>query len=179
MTRKALIIVDQQVDFAEGGSLACQGSAEGARRITEYASKGGYDYVVATKDWHIDVPEHFREWPVHCLAGSEGAEFHPNLQIEPDAVFYKGMYEAAYSGFEGRLNIAGNLMADWLRFHSVEKVDICGTATDYCVLATALDSLTEGFTTDVITSLCTPVTKVGGFAALRKMKLKGVLLVDE
>lgn len=112
MTR-ALIVVDVQNDFCEGGSLAVAGGAEVAGRISEYIDEHyeDFDYIVATQDWHIDPGTHFSEdpdfvesWPAHCVAGSEGARTHPDFDTEQvDAFFRKGRYEAAYSGFEGVL----------------------------------------------------------------------------
>ncbi len=108
---RALIIVDVQNDFCEGGSLAVAGGAAVARSISSLLAVGdhGYDHVVATKDYHIDPGSHFADdpdyvhsWPAHCVAGSPGAEFHPDLATEPiEAVFRKGAHAAAYSGFEG------------------------------------------------------------------------------
>ena len=110
---RALIIVDVQNDFCEGGSLAVPGGAAVAGAISEYldAHHREFDYVVATQDWHIDPGSHFSEtpdykdsWPRHCVAGTRGAELHPDLDTEyVDAYFRKGQFAAAYSGFEGLL----------------------------------------------------------------------------
>jgi len=110
---RALLIVDVQNDFCEGGSLAVAGGAELAGEISEYldAHHGQFDHVVATQDWHIDPGTHFSEepdfedsWPRHCVAGTRGAELHPNLDPEYiQAYFRKGQFAAAYSGFEGLL----------------------------------------------------------------------------
>ena len=110
---RALIIVDVQNDFCEGGSLAVEGGAELAGAISEYvdAHHGQFDHVVATQDWHIDPGTHFSDdpdfvdsWPKHCVAGTRGAELHPDLDTEYiQAYFRKGQYTAAYSGFEGLL----------------------------------------------------------------------------
>ncbi len=106
--------------------------------------------MVATKDYHIDPGGHFADepdyahsWPRHCVAGSPGAEFHPDLATEPiEAVFRKGAHAAAYSGFEG-VDDDGTPLADWLRAHDVDRVDVAGIATDYCVRATAADAGAE------------------------------------
>ncbi|MFD0851733.1 isochorismatase family protein, partial [Actinomadura adrarensis] len=108
---KALIIVDVQNDFCEGGSLAVGGGAGVARAISEHVAERGssYEHIVATRDFHLDPGSHFSEmpdfvdtWPAHCVIGTEGADFHPNLALAPiEAVFSKGRNEAAYSGFEG------------------------------------------------------------------------------
>ena len=110
---RALIIVDVQNDFCEGGSLAVKGGAELAGAISEYvdAHHGQFDHVVATQDWHVDPGAHFSDdpdfvdsWPKHCVAGTRGAELHPDLDTEYiQAYFRKGQYTAAYSGFEGLL----------------------------------------------------------------------------
>ena len=142
MTR-ALIVVDVQNDFCEGGSLAVAGGAAVAAAITEHVAAGGYDHVVATRDHHIDPGAHFSEapdfldsWPPHCVVGTSGVELHADLDRRPtEAVFDKGEYAAAYSGFEGSFD--GQDLADWLRAHEVDAVDVVGIATDHCVRATA------------------------------------------
>jgi nicotinamidase/pyrazinamidase len=157
---KALIIVDVQNDFCEGGSLAVAGGAAAAVAITELIRAGGYDHVVATRDYHIDPGAHFSDqpnyvdsWPPHCRAGTSGASFHPELDVSAvEAVFSKGAYAAAYSGFEGA-DLDGTALADWLRAHDVSDVDVVGVATDHCVRATALDAVRAGFTTTVLLDL--------------------------
>jgi nicotinamidase/pyrazinamidase len=159
---RALIIVDVQNDFCEGGSLAVAGGAAVARSITSLLTDGdhGYDHVVATKDYHIDPGAHFanepdyaHSWPRHCVAGTTGSEFHPDLATEPiEAVFRKGEHAAAYSGFEGH-DDDGIPLADWLREHNVDTVDVVGIATDYCVRATAADAAANGFKTRVLLGL--------------------------
>lgn len=157
---RALIIVDVQIDFCEGGSLAVQGGASVAERINVQALDGGYDQVVATRDYHVDPGDHFSEtpdyvnsWPVHCRVGTPGAAFHPALDVAPiRAVFSKGEYTAAYSGFEGT-EPGGAGLADWLRARNITEVDVVGIATDYCVRATAMDAARAGFTTTVLTDL--------------------------
>ena len=159
---RALIIVDVQNDFCEGGSLAVAGGTAVARSVSSLLAAGdhGYDHVVATKDYHIDPGSHFSDdpdyahsWPVHCVAGSPGSEFHPDLATEPiDAVFRKGAHAAAYSGFEG-MDDAGTPLADWLRAHDVDRVDVVGIATDYCVRATAADAAMKGFSARVLLGL--------------------------
>jgi nicotinamidase/pyrazinamidase len=158
---RALIIVDVQNDFCEGGSLAVAGGTAVARSISSLlASDHGYGHVVATQDYHIDPGGHFADhpdyahsWPRHCVAGSRGAEFHPDLATGPiEAVFRKGAHAAAYSGFEG-VDDAGTPLADWLRAHGVDRVDVAGIATDYCVRATAADAAGSGFSTRVLLGL--------------------------
>ncbi len=166
MTR-ALVVVDVQNDFCEGGSLAVAGGADVAARIADLlADQGrhGYDVVVATRDHHIDPGDHFSDdpdfvdsWPVHCVVDTAGEAWHPALSPRPfDAVFTKGEHSAAYSGFEGH-TAEGTGLADWLRRRHVEDVDVCGLATDYCVRATALDAAAAGFTTTVLLGLSAAV----------------------
>lgn len=158
---KALIVVDVQRDFCEGGSLPVTGGNAVAQRVRDYvrAGSGGADYVVATRDYHVDPGEHFGEWPVHCKVGTQGAEFHPAVADLPfDAEFRKGERAAAYSGFEG-LDAAesGSGLADWLRGRGVTEVDVCGLATDFCVAATAKDAQAAGFRTRVLLDLSASV----------------------
>ncbi|MEW5809354.1 MAG: isochorismatase family protein [Actinomycetota bacterium] len=175
---RALIIVDVQNDFCEGGSLAVSGGAAVARNVSALlAGEHVYQHVVATKDFHIDPGEHFSDapdyvtsWPRHCVVGTDGAEFHPELDVTPvEAVFYKGRYSAAYSGFEGT-DDDGTSLADWLRRRGVDTVDVVGIATDYCVKATAADAAAAGLTTRVLLDLTAgvaPATTEDAVAALR------------
>jgi nicotinamidase/pyrazinamidase len=187
--RRALIIVDVQNDFCEGGSLPVAGGAEVAAAITDLVAErtSGYDHVVATRDHHIDPGAHFspepdfvRSWPVHCVAGTEGVGFHPNFAPAVtsgavEAVFDKGAHAAAYSGFEGR-NEHNVGLATWLREHQVTEVDVVGIATDHCVKATALDAAREGFTTRVLLDLTAGVAKATTDAALAELRSAGVVL---
>lgn len=163
--KRALVVVDVQNDFCEGGSLAVAGGAQVASDISAYlASSPGYDVVVATRDAHIDPGAHFSDtpdyvdsWPVHCVVGTPGQELHPNLTWRDfDAVFDKGNYAAAYSGFEGR-DAEGRTLDEFLASGGVTDVDVCGIATDYCVNATALDAATLGYVATVITPLTAAV----------------------
>jgi nicotinamidase/pyrazinamidase len=187
--KRALIVVDVQNDFCEGGSLAVSGGAEVAYRIgtmlhhwTQKDPKApAYDVAVATRDHHVDPGAHFSDdpdfvdsWPPHCVVGTDGEAFHPNLDPQPfDAVFLKGEHAAAYSGFEGRC-ADGSTLAGWLRSHDVTHVDVCGLATDYCVRATALDAAKEGFDTTVLGSLCAGVAPESTKAALTDLTRAGV-----
>ena len=187
--KRALIVVDVQNDFCEGGSLPVSGGAAVAADISSLVHRwhaGGadapsYDVVVATKDHHVDPGDHWaakpdfeHSWPVHCKVGTDGEAFHPNLDPQPfDAIFLKGEHQAAYSGFEGRTT-SGAALADWLREHEVTEVDICGIATDHCVRATALDAASEGFRTRVLTELCAGVAPETTEAALVAMRDAGV-----
>ena len=162
----ALVVVDVQRDFCEGGSLAVAGGAAVAGRIDALLhSPHGFDTVVATRDHHIDPGSHFSEdpdfvdsWPRHCEVGTPGVELHPALTYDGfDAVFDKGEYAAAYSGFEGRSG-DGERLADFLRARGVDQVSVCGIATDHCVRATALDSAAAGFATTVLVDLTAAVS---------------------
>lgn len=161
----ALIVVDVQNDFCEGGSLAVLGGAQVARDIGALLASGAYATVVATRDHHIDPGPHFSpdpdfvdSWPPHCVVGTSGVELHEPLSAAMfDEVFDKGEYTAAYSGFEGS-SAAGAGLADWLRAAGIDAVDVCGIATDHCVRATALDAAQEGFAVRVLETLTAPVT---------------------
>jgi len=188
MTR-ALIVVDVQNDFCEGGSLAVPGGARVASDIGELLhhwsrrddQAPSYDVVVATKDHHIDPGEHWSDqpdfaetWPVHCRVGTDGEAFHPNLDPQPfDAIFLKGEHAAAYSGFEGRTT-GGLGLTEWLRRHDVDQVDVCGIATDYCVRATALDAAGNGFATTLLTQLCAGVAPETTETAMAEMREAGI-----
>jgi nicotinamidase/pyrazinamidase len=181
---RALMIVDVQNDFCAGGSLAVAGGAAVARAITAYLASpdaDGYGCVVASQDHHIEPGEHFsaepdyaRTWPVHCRAGTAGADFHPDLDTgRIDEFFRKGAYAAAYSGFEGASQ-DGTSMADWLRRRGVTAVDITGIATDYCVRATAADAAAAGLESRVLLSLTAGVDPVTTRAAIDSLRAAGV-----
>ncbi len=183
MTR-ALIVVDVQNDFCEGGSLAVAGGAAVAARISELMGRGGYDHVVATRDHHIDPGAHFADqpdyahsWPAHCVVGTSGVDLHPDLDRGPiQAVFDKGEHAAAYSGFEG-IAADGRSLADWLRAADVEAVHVVGIATDYCVLATALDAVKAGFDTTVLLDHTAGVAAPSTQRAVEEMSAAGAHLV--
>jgi nicotinamidase/pyrazinamidase len=180
---KALIVVDVQNDFCEGGSLAVTGGATVAAAVSERIASGGYDHVVATRDYHVDPGDHFSEtpdyvdsWPVHCVAGTAGASFHPELDVTAvQAVFSKGAHAAAYSGFEGTSG-DGESLTDWLRVRDVDRVDVVGIATDHCVRATALDAARAGFATTVLLDLTAGVAAPTVESALDQLRDAGVAL---
>lgn len=182
---KALIIVDVQSDFCEGGSLAVGGGAGVAAAISRAlaAEPGRWDHVVATQDYHVDPGAHFGDppdfvdsWPPHCVVGTSGALFHPNLATDRiEAIFRKGEYAAAYSGCEGRTE-DGEGLVDWLRRHQVDEVDLVGIATDHCVRATALDTAREGFATTVLLDLTAGVAAETTAAAVDQLARAGVTL---
>ena len=190
--KSALIVVDVQNDFCEGGSLPVDGGARVASEISELLhhwtrqdpKAPAYDVVVATKDHHVDPGAHWSKepdfvdtWPVHCKVGTDGEAFHPNLDPQPfDAIFLKGDHAAAYSGFEGA-DSNGTTLVDWLRSKEVDRVDVCGLATDHCVRATALDAVENGFTTRLLLDLCAGVASATTESALDDMKAAGVTVV--
>ncbi|MGW0597537.1 isochorismatase family protein [Streptomyces sp. NPDC002776] len=191
--RRALIVVDVQNDFCEGGSLAVAGGADVAAAITELvgqAAGSGYQHVVATRDHHIapgghfaDNPDYVHSWPAHCVAGTEGVGFHPNFAPAVasgaiDAVFDKGAYAAAYSGFEG-VDENGVTLADWLRDREVSEVDVVGIATDHCVRATAVDAAREGLRTRVLLELTAGVAEETTGRALEEMREAGIELTGK
>jgi nicotinamidase/pyrazinamidase len=181
----AVIVVDVQNDFCEGGSLAVAGGSDVAAAVTEHLEQGGFDHVVATRDHHIDPGVHFSltpdfrdSWPAHCVVGTAGVQLHPSLSTSRiEAVFDKGEYEAAYSGFEGTAD--GVSLGDWLRERGVDRVEVVGIATDHCVRATALDAARAGFDTTVRLDLTVGVAAATVETALDEMRSAGVTLVGE
>jgi len=181
---RALVIVDVQNDFCEGGSLAVAGGAAVARAISIYLAGpegSGYAHVVATQDHHIDPGAHFSAtpdfaatWPPHCVAGTPGADFHPDLDVgRVEQTFRKGARSAAYSGFEGTA-AGGESLRSWLRERGVTSLDVAGIATDYCVRATAADAARMGFTTRVLLGLTAGVAAESTRAALSDLREAGV-----
>ncbi len=179
---RALIITDVQNDFCEGGSLAVAGGAAVAGAISGWLRTTPYDHVVATRDHHVDPGGHFSAepdfvdtWPPHCRAGTPGASFHPDLDVAPiAAVFDKGSFAAAYSGFEGR-EPGGTALRDWLAGRGVTDVHVVGIATDHCVRATALDAVAAGFATTVLPHLCAGVLPRTTEKAIEEMRAAGVV----
>ncbi len=177
----ALIIVDVQNDFCEGGSLAVTGGAKVAKDVSVHVRDGSYDHVVATRDHHVDPGAHFSDtpdfvdsWPPHCRAGTPGASFHPELDVAPiEAVFDKGAYTAAYSGFEGAES-GGTGLLEWLADRGVTEVDVVGIATDHCVRATALDAAAAGLQVTVLLELCAGVAPESTERALAELRAAGV-----
>ena len=181
----AVIVVDVQNDFCEGGSLAVNGGTDVARAISARLGAGGYDHAVATRDHHVDPGEHFSahpdfvaSWPAHCRVGTSGVELHPGLDTQHiEAVFDKGEYRAAYSGFEGASD--GIALADWLGRHGVDVVEVVGIATDHCVRATALDAAANGFATTVRLDLTAGVAASTVDSAVAQLRAAGITLVGE
>lgn len=184
---RALIVVDVQNDFCEGGSLAVAGGARVAAEVAALLTgePEDWDAVAATADWHIDPGSHWSDtpdfvdsWPVHCQVGSAGADLHPAIApaLSGVTVFRKGEHAAAYSGFEGR-NDEGAQLADWLRDRGIDEVEIVGIATDHCVRATALDARREGFATTVLLDLTAGVAPDSTDRAVLELRAAGVQIV--
>ncbi|MFM1926447.1 MAG: hypothetical protein RLZ06_23 [Actinomycetota bacterium] len=185
---KALLIVDVQNDFCEGGSLAVSGGAAVAERITNYltAHASEYDLVLASRDWHDadnnngghfadegQAPDFANTWPAHCVSGTNGAEYHPNLDASLINVHLeKGMGKPSYSAFEG-VTRDGKSIADVLASAGVDQLDVVGIATDYCVLASSLDARKAGLAVTVLTEMCAGISAESTDSALARMKAAG------
>jgi nicotinamidase/pyrazinamidase len=184
------IAVDVEVDFCEGGSLAVVGGADVAARGSAYMARSTSAVKVATKDWHIDPGAHFAPtpdepdyvdtWPAHCVAGTLGSEFHEAFDPGPvEAVFYKGLHSAAYSGFEGATEEGqGASLEDYLRDRGIRRVKIWGIALSHCVAATALDAVKAGFETVVLLDLSVGVSPATTESAMAAMTAAGVIFMD-
>ena len=187
--RNALLIVDVQVDFVEGGSLGVQGGLNVAAMIARHIRhfKNEYEFVVASRDYHENAPDHISDhpdfqitWPPHCMVGTPGAQFVPTIQNLVrekyiHEVVTKGRNAAAYSAFDA-LDKRGHPLLDVLQEHRVDHVDVCGIATDYCVRASALDARKHEYQVRVLTNLCAAVKEETGLQALEEMKAAGCQL---
>ncbi|MEV4252200.1 isochorismatase family protein [Spirillospora sp. NPDC049652] len=205
--RRALIVVDVQKDFCEGGSVPVKGGADRAaaiaelvRRTHKHAGKQPgkqvgkhvgkhagkqYAFVVATRDHHIDPGSHFSStpdfrdsFPVHCVAGGQGGEFHPDFAPAVDSghideVFFKGAHSASKSGFEGFAS-DGTPLSDWLKARQVTALDVVGIATDHCVKATALDGVRAGFAVRVLLDYTAGVAADTTRTAIDELRQAGV-----
>lgn len=195
---KALIIVDVQKDFCEGGSLEVVGGQKVARRFTDLlygsATLADYTAIIATRDWHISPQEHFASytgedpdyqdtWPDHCIADTYGAEYSDYLELPAETVhFYKGQEAAAYSGFEGTVMDQWNdrevSLDEYLKSCDITELDIGGIATDYCVKATVIDALEKGYEVNLLSSYIAAVDPENtGPAAILKMKELGAKVI--
>lgn len=182
--RRALLVVDVQPTFCEGGELPVPGGDAVAAAVAEHLAEHGdrYALVVTTQDWHVDPGAHFAgpegpdfvgTWPPHGLAGTPGAELHPalsRLAADPAVVrVRKGHRSAAYSGFEGT-DPQGRPLDQVLASNGIGAVDVVGLASDHCVAATARDAAVLGLRTRVLARLTagvTPRTEAAAFADLR------------
>ncbi len=174
--KKALLIVDVQNDFCPGGALAVKDGDKVVPVINGIIDK--FDLVIASKDWHPEDSVHFEKWPPHCVRGTHGAELHPDLRSDKiDQFLLKGTEDKddGYSAFQAT-NI---LLADFLHENKIVNLYVCGLATDYCVKASALDSVNAGFHTYVITDAVKAVNVNAGDdkKALQEMYLAGCGLV--
>ena len=187
---RALIVVDVQRDFCEGGSLAVNGGGATAARITGHieAHSDAYALVVASRDWHVAPGRHFapeeedpdfaETWPAHCVAGSEGADWHPHLRLPVDAeVISKGHHAASFSAFEGRTE-GGESLGDILRDHHIDAVDVVGIATSFCVRQTALDATRAGLATRVLAGLTADMDPAVTPTTLQELIAAGVEVTD-
>lgn len=189
--RWALGVIDVENDFCEGGSLAVEGGSEVAAGVNRWIGEQPRRWAArfATADRHPPVlaghfapegedPTFVDTWPPHCVAGTSGAELHPNLLQGTseselfDVLVEKGQETAAYSGFEGTTP-DGDRLVDWLRSRAIDGLELVGIATDHCVRATALDALREGFRVRVVTDLCAGITPESVEAALRELTEAG------
>jgi nicotinamidase/pyrazinamidase len=187
--RNALLVVDVQADFVQGGSLPVPGGLEVAAMIARHIRhfKFEYQFVVASRDYHEDPADHFSDhpdfvntWPPHCVIGTAGAAFVPSIQnLVRDKYIQttvsKGRHKAAYSAFEG-LDNRGHVLLDILKENRIDHIDVCGIATDYCVRASSLDARKNAFQVRVLVNLCAAVSEATGLQALEEMKAAGVTL---
>ena len=185
----ALFIIDVQNDFTEGGALGVDGGAAVAAGVTEMLEREHpYDIVIASRDWHDGhndngghfhpEPDYVDSWPEHCVAGTEGADYHPELATEHiDVHVRKGQGKPAYSIFEG-ITDDGETVPEALDRLGVTDIDVVGIATDYCVLASALDAVEAGRHVRVVTDLVAGVAEESSAAALAKLDAAGVELVS-
>jgi nicotinamidase/pyrazinamidase len=187
---RALLVIDVQNDFCEGGALAVAGGAQVAGKISSYLQTSKYDLVVASRDWHDadntnsghfaeagSEPNYTTTWPVHCVAETEGAKYHPNLSTANiDVHIYKGQGQNGYSIFEG-VTESGQSFTDLLAEKSITEVDVVGIATDHCVFASARDSKKHGLKVRVISSLTAGVSAEGTEKAIDQMIDDGIEVI--
>lgn len=188
---RALLLIDVQNDFTEGGALGVAGGAAVAEGITEYlrAHPDTYDVVIASRDWHdgdndngghfaAAEPDFVETWPRHCVADTPGAEYHPALDVSlVDIHVRKGQGVPAYSIFEGVTDDGRDLL-DVLDERGIDAVDVAGIATDYCVLASARDALDAGRRVAVLTDLVAGVAPESSQAALDELAAAGAELLE-
>lgn len=187
---RGLLIVDVQNDFTEGGALGVVGGAAVARAISSHLADhaSDYDVIIASRDWHnpgddngghfaiAADPDFVDTWPVHCVAGSHGADYHPDLDTSAiDVHVKKGQGKPAYSMFEGHTD-EGDTVAEVLSAHEIDAVDVVGIATDHCVRASALDALDAGVSVRVLTDMVAAVAADSGQAALEELAAHGATL---
>ena len=190
---RGLLVVDVQNDFCEGGALGVEGGTRVARGITQLIQESGdkYEVVIASRDWHDaendngghfashgEAPNFVTTWPVHCVAGTRGAEYHPELSLLGDTIHVKkGQGIAAYSMFEGHSD-DGRTVEEILSAARVTEVDVVGIATDHCVRASALDAREQGLSVQVINHLVAAVSPETERSARTEMEQAGVVFAD-
>lgn len=189
----ALLVVDLQQDFCEGGSLAIEGGNRVAENVRDYLRESAYDVTVASQDWHRAPPEtncgHFAlgdkvpdfvsSWPVHCVQHTQGAQLHSALNPRMfDVMVNKGDGTQSYSAFEGVTREDKHSLLAILRSRGVTELDVCGLATDYCVKQTVLDGLGLGFKVRVLQDLSAGVTLETSAAAISEMHESGAKIVE-
>jgi nicotinamidase/pyrazinamidase len=187
---RALLVIDVQNDFCEGGALAVAGGAQVAGKISSYLKTEKYQLVVASRDWHDagntnsghfaepgSEPNYATTWPVHCVADTQGANYHPNLSTANiDVHIYKGQGQNGYSIFEG-VTESGQSFTDLLAERSITEVDVVGIATDHCVFASARDSKRHGLEVRVISSLTAGVSAESTEKAIDQMIDDGIEVI--
>ena len=187
---RALLVIDVQNDFTEGGALGVTGGDAVAEGITAYLAEhaGDYALIIASRDWHdadgdngghfaVGEPDYVDTWPVHCVAGTPGADYDPGL--DTTAVTHhvtKGQGKPAYSLFEGVAD-DGQTVAELLTARGVVDVDVAGIATDHCVRASALDAIAHGRRVRILTDLVAGVAPESSEAALAELAHAGAELV--
>lgn len=174
---KALLIVDVQNDFCPGGSLAVKNGDKVVPVINRIMNR--FAIVIASKDWHPEKTKHFEKWPVHCVQNTFGAAFHPQLNHEHiQEVFLKGTgtEDDGYSAFEA----TSKNLETYLKQKKVDDLYVCGLATDYCVLASALDAHKKHFNVVVVADAVRGVDVVSGDVerAIEEMKHNGIVFVN-
>jgi nicotinamidase/pyrazinamidase len=187
---RALLVIDVQNDFCEGGALAVSGGAAVAGKISRFLETSHYDLVIASRDWHNPTgnnsghfadagsePNYTTTWPVHCVAETSGAQYHPNLNAEAIGEhIFKGQGENGYSIFDG-ITKSGQSFQQLLEKNEIDEVDVVGIATDHCVLASAMDSKNHGLKVRVISSLTAGVAEASTEAAIDQMIDSGIEVV--
>lgn len=189
---RALLVIDVQVDFCEGGALTCEGGAAVAKAITRHIQQNRehYDYVIASRDWHEpnsqngghfplpgQAPDFVSSWPLHCIAGEPGADYHPGLDSSLiDIHVKKGQDSHGYSIFDG-VDDTGTPFPELIRNLGIKEVDVVGIATDYCVRASSLDAIHNGLQVRVITSLTAGVSPASTERAVDELIDAGVSVI--
>ena len=190
---RALLVVDIQNDFCEGGALGVAGGTRVAQGVSQYIAEHGSEYavVVASRDWHDgdndneghfapegDEPNFVTTWPVHCVSGTHGAEYHPELSLPEETIHVKkGQGVPSYSMFEGHSD-HGRTVEEILSQFGVNQVDVVGIATDHCVRASAMDARHAGLEVRVLENLVAAVSPETEQTARSEMSEAGVVFAD-